>query len=87
MTLHLLVHLLVRYLFPEFDEHFPSDQLEYLVDPQRPLAPVHPLYGYDLVRAIFILHHLDVGCDGEAGEDAGHDPEPGEGGDGEGEYD
>lgn len=66
--LEVSIKLFIRDFFSKFNDHLPPYQFEDLVNPKASLRPFHPLDGNDLVHAVPVLHHLDIGGDGKTGE-------------------
>jgi hypothetical protein len=67
--LKIVSEFLIRNVLPEFDNHFPPNQLKYLVDPERSLAPLFSLDTHHLHYQLFVLHHLDISSHSKSGED------------------
>jgi len=60
MHLKVFVERLIRYLFPEFDNHFSPNELQNLIDSEGSLGSLHALVRDHLKHAFTVFHHFNL---------------------------
>ena len=86
MLFLILVQLFIRNLFSELDNHFSSDQFEYLIYPKGPFSALHSLLHNDFVDQFSVFHHFDTCGDSVRCQNTWDDAEPCEAKNNQGHY-